>query len=304
LKLPASGRDLESYRAEIQKRIRSLLKLGTASGPLAVRHLVTTPRKRYRVEKLEFLSEPGIYIPAWVFVPAAIDPGRPAALFVQEAGKQPEGMEFGLFERLAQAGQLVAAVDVRGVGDTRVGSSSGPGGRPFQHLFDTETAMSYMAWYMDESLFGMRVHDVVRSLDYLLSRTDVGPSGVRVIGKGMGALWVLYAAALDRRIHTAICENGLLSYRTLVRADRYLHGANIFVRNVLRHFDLPQVAAAIAGRRLILVSPVDAMKRPVALRHAAKEYEWTRSVYGNAAPESRFEIVTEWRDDLAHAAGA
>ncbi len=35
----------------------------------AARSLVTTPRKGYSVEKLEFLSEPGIYIPTWVFLP-------------------------------------------------------------------------------------------------------------------------------------------------------------------------------------------------------------------------------------------
>ena len=41
-------------------------------------------------------------------------------------------------------------------------------------LFDIETAMTYMTWYLDESLFGMRVQDVVRTVD------DGGPvSGQR-----------------------------------------------------------------------------------------------------------------------------
>ena len=39
-----------------------------------------------------------------------------------------------------------------------------------------------------------------------------------------------------------LCDGGLVSYRSLTQVDRYLHGAGIFVRDVLKHFDLPQVA--------------------------------------------------------------
>ena len=106
-----------------------------------------------------------------------------------------------------------------------------------------------MAWYMDRCLFGMRVHDVMRSIDYALSRADVDQSGVDAIGKGAGALWVLYAAALDGRIRAAVAERGLVSYASLTRVDRYLHSAGVFVRDVLTSFDLPHVAAAVADRR-------------------------------------------------------
>ena len=82
----------------------------------------------------------------------------------------------------------------------------------FSHLFDVDTAMAYMAWFMDESLFGMRVQDVVRSVDYLLSRPDVAKDDWKLTGKGAGALWVLYAAALDPRIQDCTCERGLISY--------------------------------------------------------------------------------------------
>ena len=101
-----------------------------------------------------------------------------------------------------------------------------------------------MAWEMDESLFGMRVRDVVRSVDYALSRADSAQDGVRVIGKGMGALWALFAATLDPRIRALVCDHGLLCYRALTASDRHLHGANVFIPDVLKHFDLPDVAAA------------------------------------------------------------
>lgn len=274
------------------EEIAKLLHYARSSQPLGVRHRVTTSRKGYQVEKIEFLSEPGIYVPVWVFLPEAKAPSRPAILYVNEAGKEADGMEFGLLERFARRGRLVAAIDVRGVGETRPphsGPSEGPG--QFGHLFDVETAMAYMAWFMDRSLFSMRVQDVVRSVDYLLSRPEVSSTGVQLIGKGAGALWALYAAALDSRILSVIAERGLVSYSSLTQVDRYLHGASVFIRDVLLHFDLPQVAAAIADRPLVLLSPVDPMKRPVPLPDARAAYQWTQQAYSRAGAAGRFRIL-------------
>jgi cephalosporin-C deacetylase-like acetyl esterase len=271
-------------------QITELLHYRRYDGPLDARLRVTTPRKGYSVEKLEFLSEPGIAIPTWVFLPEVKRETYPAMLFVNEAGKQADGMEFGLYERLARDGKLVVSVDVRGVGETRPPHENARSGE-FSHLFDVETAMSYMAWFMDESLFGMRVQDVVRSVDYLLSRSDVAKNDWKLVGKGAGALWVLHAAALDTRIQDTTCERGLISYTALGRTDRYLHNASVFVRDVLKYFDLPHVAAMIANRRLTLSSPVDAMKVKVDATAARNAYKVTSAAYEAAGADGRFAIT-------------
>jgi hypothetical protein len=253
--------------------------------------LVTTPRKGYSIEKLEFLSEPGIYIHTWVFLPEQKASSYPAWLVFNDAGKQADGMEFGLYERLARKGRVVIACDVRGIGETK------PPHRPaieglgeFGQLFDVETAISYMTWYTDESLFGMRVQDVVRSVDYARSRADIDKQQLRIAGKGAGALSVLFAAVLDERISNITLERGLLSYRTLARADRYTHGTGIFVPGILKHFDLPQVAAGLAGRKLIMASPVDHRKRPVDLEEAKRWYSITKVAFQRASV-GHFSIV-------------
>jgi cephalosporin-C deacetylase-like acetyl esterase len=272
--------------------VKELLHYRKYDGSLDPRVKVTTPRKGYSIEKLEFLSEPGIAIPTWVFIPEPRRQTYPAVLFVNEAGKQADGMEFGLYERLARSGNLVVSVDVRGIGETRPAhESSSSRLNEFSHLFDVETAMAYMAWFMDESLFGMRVQDVVRSVDYLLSRSDVAKDNWKVTGKGAGALWALYAAILDPRIQDCTCERALISYASLARADRYLHNASVFVRDVLQHFDLPQLAAAMAPRRLSLVSPVDAMKSRVDAAAARNIYKDAIDAYRSAGADGRFTIA-------------
>ena len=300
--VPGNAAELAAFRTQIAGQIRTLLRLEPqpAVQPLAVRQLGITARKGYRVEKVEFLSEPGIYVPAWVFLPERGAPGR-VILYASEAGKEEDGMEFGILERLAQKGRMAVAVDVRGIGGTSPPHCQDLDGNPFSHLFSVETAAAYMAWYMDRCLFGMRVHDLMRSVDYALSRPDVDQSGVDAIGKGAGALWVLYAAALDGRIRAAVAERGLVSYASLTRVDRYLHSAGVFVRDVLTSFDLPHVAAAVADRRLALLSPVGPMKE-VDVAAAQREYEFTRQTYIRAGAAGRFTVSgTESDSNMADA---
>ena len=201
-------------------------------------------------------------------------------------------MEFGILESLTLKGTLVVAIDARGIGETIPPHDPQiRGGGVFTHLFDVETAMSYMAWSMDQSLFGMRVQDVIRGVDYVLSRPDVDKVSLRIVGRGMGALWVLFAAALDRRIHSVICDGGLISYQALASVDRYTQGADLFIRDVLLHFDLPHVAASIAGRNLVLLSPVDAMGTSVGLPMAREVYRWADEIYAAFQSSNHFRIV-------------
>jgi hypothetical protein len=127
-------------------------------------------------------------------LPEGVGPAR-ATLFVNEAGKQADGLEFASTS-VSLARELIIAVDVRGIGETKPPhSQNGERRNEFTHLFDVETAMTYHTWYMDRSLFGMRVADVIRSVDYALSRDDVSNDGLHAVGQGAGALWCLRGRA-------------------------------------------------------------------------------------------------------------
>ena len=255
------------------QKLRELLRLPDYTGNLAIRTLVTTERKGYRIEKLEFIAEPGVYIPTWVFVPPKPDPAKTTLLYVHESGKETDGAEFGRLEKLTRAGEVIVAIDVRGVGGTRPPHPQSSNRRDeFTHLFDVETAMAYLAWYLDQSLLGMRVHDVLRAVEYVLTRRDGNRQGARLMGRGAGALWSLFAFALDSRVDSLTAERMLLSYKTLASSDRYLHNASVFLKDGLLHTDLPWVAALAAPRPITLVEPVNQMKRGVSPAEAAAVY--------------------------------
>lgn len=301
-----SGADLTAHRQEIRDRLRSLLRFQKQEGALSVRHIVTTPREGYRIDKIEFLSEPGIYISVWVFVPEGRGQGLRTVLYFNDEGVQSDGMEYeggessgsthGVLDELVRSGNLVIAADVRGIGATRASDSSPLSAGEFGQLFDMDTSLTYAAWSMNRSLLGMRVQDVARCVDYALQREEVDARRLHLIGKGRAALWCLYAAALDDRIPNLICTGGLLSYRSLAMADRYLYGADVFVPDILQHFDLPGVAAAIAPRPVVFVESKDGMKNTVGFDQADEAYRWTQVAYQIAGAGKSFRIECEGAD--------
>src|SRR6202008_4281185 len=58
-------------------------------------------------------------------------------------------------------------------------------------------------------------HDVLRIIDYLLSRTDIHPGNIGLFGTSMGAAVAIQAAALDKRISAIIAENSFATLRTI-----------------------------------------------------------------------------------------
>jgi len=301
--LPKTKGELAARQEEIRSQVRSLLHYERQEQTLNERPVVTVQREGYRIEKIEFLSEPGIYIPAWVFVPEDRNSASSTVVYFSDEGMQSDGMEFaggessglthGILDELVRKRCLVIAADVRGIGETSISRFLSLSSSEFGQLFDADTSMAYAAWFMDRSLLGMRVQDVIRTVDYATQREDVDRQNLHLIGKGAAGLWCLYATALDVRIRSLICVRSLLSYQSLAQADRYLYGADVFVPQILLHLDLPQVAAAIAPRSLTLIEPVDPMKKTVDCARAEETYQWTQAAYEATASGKNFRIECE-----------
>jgi cephalosporin-C deacetylase-like acetyl esterase len=77
-------------------------------------------RSGYRIEKLTYESEPGILIPALLFVPEELQTRRRSVVYVDGRGKSAEAASGRDLEQLAKAGFVVLAIDARGMGETEV----------------------------------------------------------------------------------------------------------------------------------------------------------------------------------------
>ncbi|MGA7237133.1 MAG: hypothetical protein WBY44_15710, partial [Bryobacteraceae bacterium] len=267
-----------SLPPDVPGALRRLMRYKKIEAPMAAREMGPG--------HVNINSEDGIVLPAIVVRPTG---GSSTAVVYLDDGGAEAARESGLLDRMAQGGRTVVAVDVRGVGQSKLPSTTSRTGTYVQ-IFDTETWASYSAWQLEDSLVGMRVADTLRTVDYALSLPGV--SGVHVAGKGLGSLVAMLATAIDPRIAGAVCHGGLLSYATMSSAAGTLLGADLILRGVLREFDLPEIAASIANRPLRIVDPVDAMKKPVDIASVRSTYRKTADAYSRKGAAGRFQVLT------------
>jgi predicted esterase len=72
------------------------------------------------------------------------------------------------------------------------------------------------ALVVGKPLVGMRALDISRAVDLLQAREDVDPNHILALGRGNGAVSVLYAAMLDERLKKIVLERMLASYQAIV----------------------------------------------------------------------------------------
>lgn len=239
-------------------KVRQFIRPGTPSkDPAAILHSETT--SGLRVDHLELPSEPGIRLPASLFHPARPNgkvvvyvSGDVTALDPSGGDNDPEPPPPDTTaERIAKKGYTVLALDVRGIGTTAPRQPRRGFRVPYHHLLNRDMAFNMMAWSLGDSLFAMRVRDVLHAVEF------AAPLGeVWLAGKDMGAPWAIFAASLDPRVHTVITQNGLPSWRSLLDQDRYDQASSQIPWGVLKEFDIPQVAALLAPRRLVVLNDI------------------------------------------------
>lgn len=167
-------------------------------------------RPAYRVEKLIYESQPGLFIPANLYIPKAHKPPYPGVLF--QLGHSLNGKAAEPYQKccqgLAQLGYLVLAFDTMGQGErtyypkpggtlTRLGSADDEHTRPGkQMLLVGDTATRMQTW------------DAVRSLDVLASHPLVDPKRLASTGQSGGGTLTMFLMAVDERLAAAAVSSG------------------------------------------------------------------------------------------------
>lgn len=288
-KLPAIQRaaDVAAYRREIGDRVRRLGGLEYEPGAPEVRPYGRINRDGYHIEKLTYRSEPGIVIPSLLCVPAGAT-GRPAVVYVHGEGKAADAAVDGEIEWYVRRGHVVLAIDARGMGETR--GVDERNGSDFPRYFgDYASAMT--SFLIGRSLVGMRAADVLRAVDLLRTRSEVDPSGIHGVGKGEGAVPLLYAAALDDRLRKLAFERMLVSYRAVVQHQIHRDVLEAIVPGALRQFDLPDLIASLIPRTVWIVNPVNPLGNRLGPDAAAKAYAAVSDAYRRAGAAEAILVV-------------
>jgi len=170
--------------------------------PLNVRTVGTIDRSGYCIEKLTFESMPEVYVTANLYLPTKGKPPFPGILM--PLGHTPNGKAYRNYQyscqNLARKGYVVLAYDPFGQGERRqyLGAK--------HPLYPTgEHLQAGRPMILFGSAFARyRVWDGIRSLDYLLSRSEVDPQRIGCTGHSGGGTMTMYMMALDPRLQAAV----------------------------------------------------------------------------------------------------
>jgi len=164
---------------------------GVKSAPLELRFEVVEPPQRY--EELTYLSE-GLKIKAYLYRPTGQGP-FPAVIYSHGSRTRAELQEPGRYEwlayRLARQGYLVLVAERRGYG--------GSGG---QGVVGGE-GLNTLRWGLPGE-----IKDVLAAVAFLAERPDTDANRIALVGKSLGGLVSLLAAAEQPRLRAVVSFAG------------------------------------------------------------------------------------------------
>nr|MDO8098667.1 acetylxylan esterase [Candidatus Njordarchaeota archaeon] len=271
--VPTKRSELIKYQLTLRADLRKLLGDFPPKSDLEVRVTSRGEFTKFDIERVILMSEPGIQVPAFMILPKNLESPESTVLYLDD---EKDGcLRNGLAEYFVSKNMGVLGVDVRGTGDTK---------------YAQEFELATDSLMLGRSLIGQRIWDVVRSIDFLHERFPQKRVKIGILGNGVPGLLAILSAALDDRIHFTIANQTPLSFKSLI-LERQTFPASLFLFDILKFFDLPQIAIALAPRPLAISNPVNGFGYPVFQEQLEREFSCTRSAYEKIEAEDNFSAV-------------
>ena len=193
-----SPTSLPDLKAEIKKYVRPDTSINHLLSKVHAEQNETTVSQ----QKLSFVSEDGIALPALLWQPAR-DVNNKTVLVVADSHGKSAVAEAPWRESLNRQGYAVLAVDLRNRGETL--SRYRPG-------YDSNFRLLYCHLLQGQPLPYRRAFDFTRAIDFVASRDELKVHRVVAIGIGDDALSVLLASIADERISQVILADYYASF--------------------------------------------------------------------------------------------
>jgi cephalosporin-C deacetylase-like acetyl esterase len=249
--------DPTAARKKVRSQLASLLALPSQKTDLHAKTISSNLRKKQRIEEIQYESEPGVRILGWFVAPHDGAATHPCVLYISDGYADEAVAEPSPFDEILSHGHAVCAIAVRGTG---LSTPRPPKGGPvfYQQAISLEERFAWAHLVLGTSIIGQRVWDILRTLDYLASRPDVDVSQIRIVGQEEAGLTALMATVLDKRTRSVFLTRTLVSYMSVVESKDYSLPLDWFVPGILRHFDIPDLIAAVYPRPICVLDSVDA----------------------------------------------
>jgi dienelactone hydrolase len=250
-----------------------------------------TDRGVYIEECLTFQTTPDLRVPAYVLVPKNVKLPAPGIValhdhggfylwgkekLIPSEGEHPALTEFrryyggkGIAIELVRQGYVVIVIDMFYWGERRLVLDDDPPEfreRPAtmseEKIREFNRRSGQNEQLVARSLMtagitwpGVMLWDDIRTVDYLASRPEVDRKRLACVGLSVGGYRSFLLAALDERIKTAVSVGWMTSYATQIRAHVLnTVGLTFHLVGLYRYLDLPDLAALIAPRPILIIN--------------------------------------------------
>ncbi|MCK9618583.1 MAG: acetylxylan esterase [Lentimicrobiaceae bacterium] len=298
INLQTSRNDLTMH---LQDVLNSAKKLSGYLKPTEINEPVFTgrfQREGYVIEKYFLKGEGNYVIPYLLLIPSK--PNNKALIYLHPSGKSVDASVGGDMEWFVSRGYKVLAPDLIGIGEM------GPGDFKGDAYIE---GVSHNIWYasilIGRSIVGIRTGDVVRLTRLLKEDREI--SEVYGIAKKEMAPVLLHAAAFDLNITRIALIEPYSSYQSIVMNHFYdssfIHGV---VPGALRAYDLPDLAASLAPRKLIMAGVTDGYGKNadtesinkdieiIKIAYQAKEAKDKLNIISDLSPKNKYDIFENW----------
>lgn len=249
----------DNPKADCIAEVKKIAGIRDVTGRPEVVPFGTVTRRGYRIEKLLIRRTGEVPLPSLLFIPEAASGKLPAVLYVDGRGKGFEARRKGEIPRLVREGNIVLSIDVRGFGETADDRKAKSNDRKYMN---SEHRNARLADHIGRPLLGQRVEDVIVALEVLLSRDDVDPGKVRLVGVGRAGPVALHAAAIDTRFTSVTLQGSIFSWVDTVASPLAPEQMTHVVPGALIFYDLPDLVRAVEPRPVIIIDPVDPFGNP------------------------------------------
>ncbi|MEY2460075.1 MAG: hypothetical protein QOG30_1905, partial [Acidimicrobiaceae bacterium] len=218
-------------------------------------------RDGYRVERIVFDTEAAMSVPALLFVPDGADERPPSAavLAVHGHGTTKETITYP--PRLAAAGVVVLAPDLRGFGERADWT-------PDDHYHcDVDLVNGVL---VGTTPFAQNLWDMARCIDVLQSLPYVDRDRIGVCGWSYGGTISLFLSAWDERVAAALVSCAVASIASSHRVPWNFCGSQV-LPGMADELDHAALVALVAPRPFIAENAEDDLIFPLAAAEVTLE---------------------------------
>src|SRR5687768_10124484 len=299
-KLRFQGRTRDEA-ARWQKTLRSKLieLLGgfpAKRQPLRPITLETRAFPAYDREKIVFDSNPGVSVLGYLLLPRGAKRPVPVMICIpghgrgvddivgidEQGGERTDkpGYQHDFAIQIAEAGMAALAIEPMGFGCRRDPINAGIG--LSRKACDPVAGGALL---VGKTMIGWRVWDIMRTLDYIATRSEVDQTRVGCMGISGGGTITVFSTALEPRIKVALVSGYLNTFRDSIGS--LAHCTDNYVPGILNWAEMHDIAGLIAPRPLFVESGEKDSIFPI--RASIASFNEVRNIYGVFGAANRVE---------------